>query len=57
MLPKQAIEEFKTIYEQEEGVKLSNEEAITLANNLMGLFRKVGVDNFKEKGNNEVKGI
>lgn len=53
MLPQEAIEEFKQIYEKEEGQKISNEEATILGNNLMGLFRKIGIDNRPVKGNNE----
>lgn len=53
MLSKRAVEEFRHIYEKEEGVRLSDEEAVILANNLMGLFRKLGIDNRPAKGNNE----
>lgn len=39
MLPKQAIEEFKQIYLSEEGLQLSDQEAVVLGNNMMNLFR------------------
>lgn len=31
MLPKEAIQEFKDIYEKNTGIKLSDEDAVTLA--------------------------
>ena len=41
MLPKQAIDEFKRIYLQEDGIQLSDQEAVALGNNLMGLYKKL----------------
>lgn len=41
MLPKQAIDEFKQIFSQEEGVVLSDSEAVALGNNLMNLFKNL----------------
>lgn len=41
MLPKQAIDEFKQIFLQEEGVVLSDSEAVALGNNLMNLFKNL----------------
>lgn len=41
MLPKQAIDEFKKIYSQEEGVILSDPEAVALGNNLMSLYKNL----------------
>ena len=49
MLTPQAIKEFKEIYLKEEGKQLSDEEAVVLANNLLGLFRKVSIDNSVKK--------
>ena len=39
MLPKQAIDEFKLIYLEEEGIVLSDEEAIEKATALLGVFK------------------
>ena len=39
MLPKQAIDEFKQIYLSEEGIQLSDQEAVVLGNNMMNLFK------------------
>ena len=39
MLPKQAIEEFRQIFLREEGILLSDQEAVALGNNLINLFR------------------
>jgi hypothetical protein len=41
MLPKPAIDEFKKIYLQEEGVRLSEQEATVLCNSLMSLFKSL----------------
>lgn len=50
MLPKEAIEEFKKIYEREEGRKIGAVEAVALANNLMGLFKKIYKGPVDKKG-------
>jgi hypothetical protein len=41
MLPSEAIEEYKKLYEKRFGVKLSEEEAVFRANNLVKLYRSV----------------
>ena len=41
MLPKEAIEEYKTIYKAHFGAELSDEEASFRANNLMNLYKAV----------------
>ena len=41
MLPKEAIEEYKKLYEKRFGVKLSDEEAVFRANNLVKLYTAV----------------
>lgn len=41
MLPKEAIEEFKVLYEKNYGVKLSDEEAGRRANNFVALYEAV----------------
>lgn len=54
MLPKEAIEEFKELYEKRYGVKLSDDEAALGANNLFKLYKitymgEPNIDDFKEK--------
>jgi hypothetical protein len=39
MLPQEAIEEFKGLYEKRYDVQLSNEEASSRANNLFNLYK------------------
>ncbi|MFA6047284.1 MAG: hypothetical protein WCV59_02425 [Parcubacteria group bacterium] len=39
MLPQEAIEEFKRLYEKRYGVHLSDEEASSRANNLFKLYK------------------
>jgi len=41
MLPQEAIEEYKKLYEKRFGVKLSDEEATLRANNLVKLYTAV----------------
>lgn len=41
MLPKEAIEEFKKLYESRYGVVLSDAEATFRANNLVNLYKLV----------------
>jgi len=41
MLPKEAIEEFKVLYEKNYGVKLSDKEASRRANNFVALYDAV----------------
>ncbi len=41
MLPKEAIEEYKKLYEKRFGIKLSDEEAVIRANNLVNLYKVV----------------
>lgn len=41
MLPEQAIEEYKKLYEKCFGTKLSDEEAVFRANNLVKLYMAV----------------
>lgn len=38
MLPRQAIDEYKKLYEKRFGIKLSDEEAAFRANNLIKLY-------------------
>jgi hypothetical protein len=38
MLPKEAIEELKQIYQEENGKELSDSEALEMGNNLLNLF-------------------
>jgi len=45
MLPKEAIEEFKNLYFQDYGIKLSDDEANYRANNLVALYTAVYGDN------------
>ncbi len=40
-LPKEAIEEFKEIYERKEGKKISDKEATELTLNLMSAFEAI----------------
>lgn len=54
MLPQEAIQEFKELYEKRYGVKLSDEEAASRANNLFKLYKitymgEPSIDDFKEK--------
>ena len=41
MLPKEAIEEYKKMYEKRFGIKLSDEEAAIRTNNLIKLYKVV----------------
>ncbi len=41
MLPQEAIDEYKKLYEKRFGIKLSDEEAAFRANNLMKLYTAV----------------
>ena len=41
MLPQEAIEEYKKLYEKRFGIKLSDEEAVFRANNLVKLYKAV----------------
>ena len=41
MLPKNAIQEFKRLYEKRYGVKLTDEEASSRASNLVSLYAVV----------------
>lgn len=41
MLPQEAIEEFKKLYEKRFGIKLSDKEAAIRANNLIKLYKVV----------------
>lgn len=41
MLPQEAIEEYKKLYEKRFGIKLSDEEATLRANNLVKLYKAV----------------
>ncbi len=41
MLPKEAVEEFRMLYEKNYGVKLSDEEASRRANNFVALYEAV----------------
>lgn len=41
MLPKEAIDEYKELYQKRFGAILSDEEALFRANNLLGLYRAV----------------
>jgi len=54
MLPPEAIQEFKELYEKRYGVKLSDEEASLRANNLFKLYKitymgEPSIDDFQEK--------
>lgn len=50
MLPKEAIEEYKKLYEERFGVVLSDAEASFRANNLVNLYRAVlGSETLKAK--------
>ncbi len=54
MLPPEAIQEFKELYEKRYGVKLSDEEAALRANNLFKLYKitymgEPSIDDFKDK--------
>lgn len=54
MLPLEAIQEFKELYEKRYGVKLSDEEASLRANNLFKLYKitymgEPSIDDFQEK--------
>ena len=56
MLPQEAVQEFKELYEKRYGVKLSDTEATLRANNLFKLYKitymgEPSVDDFKEKLN------
>lgn len=41
MLPQEALEEYKKLYEKRFGIKLSDEEAVFRANNLVKLYTAV----------------
>ena len=41
MLPQEAIDEYKKLYEKRFGVKLSDEEAVFRANNLVRLYTAI----------------
>lgn len=50
MLPEEAYSEFKSLYLEEFGIELSDEEVITKANSLLSIFRvftrpQKGLDN------------
>lgn len=54
MLPQEAVQEFKELYEKRYGVKLSDAEATLRANNLFKLYKitymgEPSIDDFKEK--------
>jgi len=54
MLPPEAIQEFKELYEKRYGVKLSDEEASLRANNLFKLYKitymgEPSIDDFQDK--------
>ena len=54
MLPQEAIQEFKELYEKRYGVKLSDEEASLRANNLFKLYKitymgEPSIDDFQDK--------
>lgn len=49
MLTKQAVEEFKAIYERKYGVALGDAEAVELATNLLNLCRIVFVSSTNPK--------
>ncbi|HRZ50801.1 MAG TPA: hypothetical protein P5080_02300 [Candidatus Paceibacterota bacterium] len=54
MLPPEATQEFKELYEKRYGVKLSDEEASLRANNLFKLYKitymgEPSIDDFKDK--------
>ena len=54
MLPQEAIEQFKEIYLKRYGVKLSDEEASSRANNLFNLYKvtyigEPSIKDFNEK--------
>lgn len=54
MLPQEAIQEFKKLYEKRYDVKLSDAEASLRANNLFKLYKitymgEPNIDDFKEK--------
>ena len=55
MLPPEAIEEYKKHYEECFGIKLSDEEAVFRANNLVELYKAVygGVPAFVNKNAND----
>lgn len=41
MLPQEAIEEYKILYQKRFGIELTDEEAILRANNLLTLYKVV----------------
>jgi len=41
MLPQEAIDEYKKLYEKRFGIKLSDEEAVFRANNLVKLYTAI----------------
>lgn len=54
MLPQEAVQEFKELYEKRYGVKLSDAEASLRANNLFKLYKitymgEPNIDDFTEK--------
>jgi len=56
MLPKQAIEEFKSLYKKRYGVILSDTEASFRANNLVNLYQAVlGSESLEIKRTDEKK--
>ncbi len=60
MLPKEAITEYKVIYQKLYGVLLSDEEATLRANNLVNLYKTVygqGIFPIVEEKENEQENI
>lgn len=54
MLPQEAVQEFKELYEKRYGVKLSDDEAALRANNLFKLYKitymgEPNINDFKER--------
>jgi hypothetical protein len=48
-LPKEALDEFSKLYQEEFGIKLSNDEIKKKALNLINLFYEINKNNNKEK--------
>ena len=57
MLPKQAIDEFKQIYLEEEGIVLSDEEATEKATALLGVFKILIKPYKKNESSNIVRSV
>ena len=55
MVSVESLQKFKNIYERQYGVLLSDSEALSLANNLLNLYRAVYINKNNISMNNNAK--